>query len=91
MRILAALVLATATGVAAFAAAPLEFSPADVYIAPENMIVLRMVRPDGKVREFERVISKGGMLRSVGGWTGMESKKAITVASPADAKNPEKY
>ena len=91
MRLLAALVLATATGVAAFAAAPLDFSPADVYIAPENMIVLRMVRPDGKIREFERVISKGGMLRSVGGWTGVESKKSITVESPADANNPERY
>ena len=56
MRLLAAILLATANGVAAFAAAPLDFSPADVYIAPENMIVLRMVRPDGKVREFERVM-----------------------------------
>ena len=43
-------------GVAAAAAAPLDFSPADTYIASENMIVLRMVRSNGSVREFERVM-----------------------------------
>ena len=78
-------------GVAAVAAAPLDFSPADTYIASENMIVLRMVRSNGSVREFERVLAKRGALRSVGGWRGTESKGRIVVETPPDSKSPERY
>ena len=78
-------------GVAAAAAAPLDFSPADTYIASENMIVLRMVRSNGSVREFERVLAKRGALRSVGGWRGTESKGRIVVETPPDSKSPERY
>lgn len=78
-------------GVAAFAAAPSGYSPADIYIAPENMIVLRLVRPDGSAREFERVLAHNGQLRSVGGWTGVEKKNTIVVRSPENSGKPEVY
>ena len=74
MRPLVAAALAAVVGAAVCEAASSDHSPADVYFAPQNMIVLRLVRPDGSVREFERVIAHGGQLRSVGGWKGTEKK-----------------
>jgi len=91
MRLLPATVLVIGMGAAAQAAAPSGFSPADAYIAPENMIVLRMVRPDGTVREFERVLARDGRLRSVGGWTGVERKGFVSVEGPTGAGGVERY
>lgn len=91
MRRFRHLISIASLGVAAVAAAPLDFSPEDTYIAPENMIVLRMVRSNGSVREFERVLAKRGVLRSVGGWKGSETKGRVVVETPPSSKSPERY
>ena len=91
MRPLVAAALATVIGAAVCEAASSDHSPADAYLAPQNMIVLRLVRPDGSVREFERVLAHGGQLRSVGGWKGTERKGRASVEGPTPAGGVERY
>ena len=57
-----------------------------MYIAPENSLIYRMRQPDGSTREFERVYSQPGVLRSIRGWKGQFGRDLVSVESSPDVK-----
>ena len=88
-----AILLAVLPMMAGAAADSLGFNPEKhpdkalgMYIAPENCLIYRMRQPDGSTREFERVYSEPGALRSVRGWKGRFGRDLVFIESSPDVK-----